>query len=267
MLDGAELRRIAPYLSPEIRSASFCADEGHANPRWVTPAYAAAARAAGVKMELNTRVQSLQSRSGGWRLELAIGVAADGARHIATVDADAVLIAAGAWSREVLMPLGVTVPLTPVGLQMLVTQRTAPLINHLVQHMGRRLSIKQVEAGNILIGGGWPTQLSPGDLGTKPTAELQELALAGSAAVACHVVPATSSLSVIRGWSGVACSAPDHLPVLGAIDSLPGIFIAAGGATFTLGPTYARLVSELISTGRTTMPIGLYRAERFARLN
>ena len=267
MLDGAELRRIAPYLSPAIRSASFCADEGHANPRWVTPAYAAAARAAGVRMELNTRVQSLQSRPGGWRLELASEVGSNGAAQFATVDAGAVLIAAGAWSREILMPLGVTLPLTPVGLQMLVTQRTAPLISHLVQHMGRRLSIKQVEAGNILIGGGWPAQLSSGDLGAKPSAELQELALAGSSAVACHVVPATSALSVIRSWSGVACAAPDHLPVLGAIDSLPGVFIAAGGATFTLGPTYARLVSELISTGSTTMPIGLYRAERFARLD
>ena len=269
MLDGAELRRIAPYLSPAIRSASFCADEGHANPRWVTPAYAAAARGAGVKMELNTRVQSVQPRSGGWRLELQRSgeVGSNGAAQIATVDADAVLIAAGAWSREILMPLGVTVPLTPVGLQMLVTQRTAPLIRHLVQHMGRRLSIKQVEAGNILIGGGWPAQLSLGDLGAKPGAELQELALAGSSAVACHVVPATAALSVIRSWSGVACAAPDHLPVLGAIDSLPGVFIAAGGATFTLGPTYARLISELISTGSTTMPIGLYRAERFARLN
>jgi glycine/D-amino acid oxidase-like deaminating enzyme len=179
------------------------------------------------------------------------------------VDAGAVLIAAGAWSREILAPLGATVPLTPVGLQMMVTQRTGPLITHLVQHMGRRLSIKQVEAGNILIGGGWPSRLSGGDLGAKPDAELQELSLAGSSAVAAHVVPAISALSVIRSWSGVACVAPDHLPVLGAIDSLPGVFIAAGGASFTLGPTYARLISELISTGSTSMPIGLYSAERF----
>ena len=130
--------------------------------------------------------------------------------------------------------------------------------------MGRRLSIKQMEAGNILIGGGWPARLSGGALGAKPDAELQELSLAGSSAVARHVVPATSALSVIRSWSGVACVAPDHLPVLGAIESLPGMFIAAGGASFTLGPTYARLISELISTGSTSMPIGLYRAERFA---
>jgi sarcosine oxidase, subunit beta len=269
LLDGAELRRIAPYLSPTIRSASFCPDEGHANPRWVAPAFAAAARAEGVRFELHARVQSLESRQGRWRLALARagGAGSNAPAGIRAVDAGAVLIAAGAWSREILAPLGVTVPLTSAGLQMLVTERTAPLISHLVQHMGRRLSIKQVEAGNVLIGGGWPARLWGSGLGAGPDAELQELALVGSAAVASHVVPATSALSVIRSWSGVACGAPDHLPVLGAIDSLPGMFIAAGGASFTLGPTYARLISELISTGSTSTPIGLYRAERFACLN
>jgi sarcosine oxidase, subunit beta len=265
LLDGKELRRLAPYLSSAIRSASYCPEEGHANPRWVAPAFAAAARAAGVRFELHTRVNSLQASDGRWRLvlERTAGGASNAHGGVTAVHAGAVLIAAGAWSREILAPLGATVPLTPVGLQMMVTQRTGPLISHLVQHMGRRLSIKQVEAGNILIGGGWPARLSGGDLGAKPDAELQELSLAGSAAVAAHVVPATSALSVIRSWSGVACVAPDHLPVLGAIESLPGIFIAAGGASFTLGPTYARLISELISTGSTSIPIGLYRAERF----
>jgi glycine/D-amino acid oxidase-like deaminating enzyme len=149
---------------------------------------------------------------------------------------------------------------------MMVTQRAPQLIGHLVQHMGRRISIKQLEAGNILIGGGWPALLrSPDELGYAADAELQEMAMIGSAAVACHTVPATSELSVIRSWSGIACVAPDHLPVLGAIDSLPGLFIAAGGASFTLGPTYARLISELISEGSASMPIGLYRAGRFAQ--
>ncbi len=256
LLDSPELHRIAPYLSEKIRSASFCADEGHANPRLIAPAYAAAARAKGVVFRLQSRVNALDRHASSWRLNLQ-------ETHIG---AEAVLIAAGAWSKELLRPLGVDVPLTAVGLQMMVTQRTAPLIGHLVQHMGRRLSIKQVDAGNILIGGGWPARLCSGvDLGDIADAQLQEMAMIGSAAVAAHTVPATSRLNVLRSWSGIACVAPDHLPVLGAVDSLPGVFIAAGGSSFTLGPTYARLISELIGTGRTSMPIGLYHAERFSQ--
>jgi sarcosine oxidase subunit beta len=147
---------------------------------------------------------------------------------------------------------------------MMVTQRTAPLIHHFVQHMGRRLSIKQVEAGNILIGGGWPAKLHAQNLGEIADAELLERALIGSAAVAAHAVPGIRALSIIRSWSGVACIAPDHLPVLGAVTSLPGIFIAAGGSSFTLGPTYARLISELISREPVSMPLRLYHPERFS---
>jgi sarcosine oxidase subunit beta len=204
-------------------------------------------------------VRTLQPSMTGWRIFSHATDAPD-----IDIQAEAVLIAAGAWSKEILKPVGFHVPLTAVGLQMMVTQRTAPLMNHLVQHMGRRLSMKQVEAGNILIGGGWPARLQDvEELGEIADAQLHERAMIGSAAVAALCVPATRQLSIIRSWSGIACIAPDHLPVLGAVDSLPGIFIAAGGSSFTLGPTYARLISELMSSGRASMPIGLYHPERF----
>jgi glycine/D-amino acid oxidase-like deaminating enzyme len=51
--------------------------------------------------------------------------------------------------------------------------------------------------------------------------------------------------------------------VLGPVSGLPGVFIAVGGSSFTLGPTYARLVSELMATGQTSMPLQLYRPDRF----
>ena len=85
------------------------------------------------------------------------------------------------------------------------------------------------------------------------------------AQVAAHAVPSIRRLSIIRSWSGIASIAPDHLPVLGPVKSLPGIFIAAGGSSFTLGPTYARLISELISSGSSSMPLKLYHPERFAQ--
>ncbi len=261
IIERANLRREAPYLSGQVRFASFCPQEGYANPRLLAPAFAASARAKGVVFRLNARVRNLEPSMTGWR------VVAQTAAEDTVIRAEAVLIAAGAWSKEILKPLGFFVPLTAVGLQMMVTQRTAPLMNHLVQHMGHRLSIKQVEAGNILIGGGWPARLHDAEeLGTIADALIQERAMIGSAAVAAHTVPATRQLSIIRSWSGIACTAPDHLPVLGAVDSLPGIFMAAGGSSFTLGPTYARLIAELISGGRASMPLGLYHPERFGHV-
>lgn len=262
MLEGAELRRIAPYLSSETRCASYCAAEGHANPRFVTPAYAAAARAHGAEIIPRSRVRELEVRSGGWRLRLEPPGPGQGGH--ASVDAELVLIAAGAWSREILAAQGVELPLVPLGLGMNVTERCAPVLPHLVQHVGRRLSVKQVAAGNVLIGGGWPAALRPIPvLGPDPEVRLQESSIIGNVAVALHVVPALAGLHLIRSWTGIACVSPDHLPVLGPVAELPGVFIAAGGSSFTLGPTYARLVSELMSSGQASMPVQLYRPDRF----
>ena len=176
------------------------------------------------------------------------------------------LVAAGAWSTEILAPYGVRVPLEPVALGMNVTERCMPVVHHLVQHVGQRLSVKQVEAGNVLIGGGWPASLpARPDLGPDPQVRPRESAMIGNAAIAIHVVPALAGLHLIRTWCGIASVSPDHLPVLGPVAALPGVFIAAGESSFTLGPTYARLVSELICLGQASMPLHLYRPSRFER--
>lgn len=266
VVEGSELKRMAPYLAPAIRYASYCPDEGHANPRFVTAAYAAAARERGATIELGLRVRALEPRGDGWRVVLErVEGAGYRASPIAAVDAHRLLIAAGAWAREILEPLGAKVPLRPVGLSMNVTERCGPLLGHLIQHVGRRLSLKQVAAGNVLIGGGWQAGLPEGtDLGPNPLVRLKEGSLLGNVAVALHTVPALGTLNLIRSWTGIASVSPDHLPVLGELESLRGVFVAAGGSSFTLGPTYARLISELMCDGATSLPIDLYRPGRFS---
>lgn len=262
MLEGAELRRTAPYLASRVRCASYCVAEGHANPRFVTPAYAAAARAHGAEIVTGSRLCALEPRSGGWRLRIERSQGSNA--NTLAVEAELVLIAAGAWSREIVAAHGIELPLEPVALGMNVTERCAPVVHHLVQHVGRRLSLKQVAAGNVLIGGGWPaTMASVSELGPDPRVRPRASSIIGNIAVALDVVPELAALSLIRSWTGIACVSPDHLPVLGPISGLPGVFIAAGGSSFTLGPTYARLVSELMAAGQASMPLQLYRPDRF----
>ncbi len=264
LVEGEELSRVAPYLAERVRCASYCTAEGHANPRLVTPAFAAAARHLGGEIMTGARVGGLEGRPEGWRIHIEWLRQQSGTAAASSLDAEAVLVAAGAWSPEILAPYGVRVPLLPVALSMNVTERCAPVVHHLVQHVGRRLSVKQVEAGNVLIGGGWPASLSGSEtLGPNPEVWLREDSMIGNAAMAIHVVPVLDRLNLIRTWSGIASVSADHLPVLGAIASMPGVFIAAGESSFTLGPTYARLVSELICLGQASMPIGLYRPDRF----
>jgi sarcosine oxidase subunit beta len=102
LVEGEELRRLAPYLAERVRCASYCAAEGHANPRLITPAYAAAARHLGGEIMTGARVGALEGRPEGWRIHFAWMRRQSGTAAASTLDAEAVLVAAGAWSAEIL---------------------------------------------------------------------------------------------------------------------------------------------------------------------
>lgn len=260
ILTGDEARALAPYLSPTVRAAAYCPLEGHANPRLVGLAFARAAAAKGADVRTGAPVVRLARAADGWLVGLRDG---------STVSAAAVLIAAGIWSARLAAMVDVRLPVIPIALSMLVTATTAPFMPHLVQHVGRRLSMKQAHAGNVLVGGGWPSKLVQRDgvvdLDARP--ELRYESLAGNARAAALAVPEVAALSVIRCWSGVAAVTSDQIPILGDVRRRPGLYVAAGGAGFTLGPTFAELMSELILTGTPSLPIDAYSAHRFGHLS
>ena len=259
LLGGDEVRAIAPYVAPTVRAAGYCRTEGHANPRLAGPAYARAALRHGAVVRTGARVVALERRARRWSVGLAGGE---------RLDVDAVLVAAGIWTAEVAAMADVRLPVVPVALSMLATEPVGPLVPHLVQHVGRRLSLKQAHDGNVLIGGGWAARLVQRsgvvDLDARP--ELRFDSLAGNAWTAAHVVPAVGRLAVVRAWSGVAPVTADQLPLLGAIPRRPGLFVAAGGPGFTLGPVLSRLVAETILSGGPSLPLDDYRPERYAHL-
>jgi len=243
LLDGDAARHIAPYLAGSVAAAGFLREEGHADPRAVTPAFLRSASLQGAELRTATRVTDIQAVRPGFDVELRHDERAQ------TVRAGRVLIAAGAWSPRVATLANIHLPIFPVALQMNATERVRPLVPHLVQHVGRRLSMKQSHAGNILIGGGWPAKLRRGadggfDPGLRP--EPIEASRVGNLQVATMVVPAVAEMNLLRCWTGVTAITADQLPVVGEIPRLPGLFVAAGGSAFTLGPSFARLIARQI---------------------
>ena len=59
-------------------------------------------------------------------------------------------------------------------------------------------------------------------------------------------------MKVAESWGGVIDVTPDAVPVISAVDTLPGFFIATGftGHGFGIGPGAGRLMAELV-TGET----------------
>lgn len=259
LLDGEEARAIAPYLSPGILAAGYSQDEGHADARAVTVAFADAARRAGAYLYPRNPVLSARKRDSGFEVRLKDG----------TVTADRVLIACGAWTAQVCAMLNLHMPLFPVALLMNVTERIPAAMAHLVQHVGRRLSMKQAHAGNILIGGGWPSRLALGaggtfDLSVKP--QLIESSIAGNLHAAIGTAPFVERLSLIRSWTGVTAISADQLPIVGEVPRMPGCWVAGGGSAFTLGPTFARLIAAAMA-GNRAPELDIVSPARFEHLN
>ncbi len=259
MIDGHEARQIAPYLSEAICAAGYSPDEGHADARLVTHAIAIAADKTGALLRPRCRVQSIRRVC----REYVVRTAAE------QFAASQILIACGAWTAHVAAMLNLHVPLFPVGLLMNATERVAQVVPHLVQHVGRRLSMKQTHSGNLLIGGGWPSRMALDAEGRftlyRPPAVI-EASLRGNLRVAIDVAPMVATINLVRSWTGITAISADQLPIVGEIPAMPGCWVAGGGSAFTLGPTFARLIAQSMS-GTKCEELEIVAPSRFAHLN
>ena len=153
-----------------------------------------------------------------------------------------VVLAAGAGTGALLAPLGPKVPTVAEPLHMNVTEATAPLIGHLVQHAERMITLKQLSAGQVVIGGGWPARLH----GPRQHPTVESASLIGNLRLASHIVPRLSRLRLIRSWAGVNTTV-DGRCVLGEVPGWPGLFTAVpGDAGYTLGPLVGRLAAGAV---------------------
>ena len=57
--------------------------------------------------------------------------------------------------------------------------------------------------------------------------------------------------------------APDGLPIYDAVPEVPGFFVAVGHSGVTLAPITGQVFLDLVTKGRTDLPIAPYGLSRF----
>jgi glycine/D-amino acid oxidase-like deaminating enzyme len=244
IFEGDELRAFAPYLAADLTGASFCPQEGHADPALAAPLFALRAVEAGASIRTHAEVTAVEVDRDGGAQRFAVTTAAGPIR------AHRIVNAAGAWANEIAGLAGLELPLRSEGLHLNVTEPREHVLEPMVQHIGRRLTLKQTENDTFIIGGGWPARPAPRPQ-RYPT--LWE-SMAGNVAVAMRVMPLLADVRIVRTWSGVMAFTDDLAPVVGESRRLPGYHTLVATTGFTMSPLMARLLAESMATGANTIP-------------
>lgn len=252
LVEGVALRELAPGLSEHVIAGRYTANDGHANPTLTTHAFANAAKRSGADIREGVEVTRLLKDG-----DRIIGVETKSDRILA----DHLILATGAWTRDLVLPLGVDLPLQVHGLQMILTKPMPANLLQVVGAWGRKLSLKQLREGNYLIGGGWP-----GDTDMVSGQGIPRQAnVTASFHTAASIVPAVGESAIERSWVGVEAVCVDEVPIIGAVPGYDGITVAAGfsGHGFALSPITGQLVSELVLDGTPSISLDAFAADRF----
>jgi sarcosine oxidase subunit beta len=236
LVDAAAARGLAPGVAPACRGGVHCAIDGQADAMATVRAFATAARRLGASIDEGAGARGLAVERGR-----VVAVERDDGRCLAC---DAAIVAAGAWTAALLAPLGVRLPIETRPLQMLLTEPAPAGLAPVLGAFDHKLSLKQLDEGAYLIGGGWPARVIDHAANRY---ELLEESVQASLETARVVYPPLAGRALARGWAGLEAFTPDDLPMIGPIPGIEGLVIAAGfsGHGFALSPMIGDVLARL----------------------
>ncbi len=237
---------LEPALTPDLQGSIRYVDEAHVHNGRLTVALAEAAQCVGV--ELHSGEPALALIRQGERV-VGVRTPTEG------VYAETVIVANGAWSSELLRPLGLMLPVKPMRGQMLAVRTVPRAVGQVIY--GRHMYIVPRPDGETLVGA------TVEDVGFRKEVTLEgleELVQAGR-----RIAPSLMGLPVMRTWAGLRPGSPDGLPLLGPVEGMPGLLLAVGHHRngILLGPMTGVLVKQWLVDHVSSPHLDLLRPERF----
>lgn len=155
-----------------------------------------------------------------------------------TIHADVVVIAAGAWSAQVLESLNIRIDVTPVRGQMLLYRASPGLIRRILLASGHYVIPRRdgrVLAGSTVELAGFDKNITSG-----ARSELRQAAES--------LVPELARCEIERQWSGLRPGSATEIPYIGPVPDIRGLFLNAGHFRngLLLAPASASLMADLI---------------------
>lgn len=238
VLVGDEMHKAAPLFNRDLSGVAFCPREGHANPLIVGPIYAYRAHQMGAQFRTYCTVNTVERVEGNSAKKFKVRTSKG------DIYCNRIVNAAGAWTHELAKQLGFNLKMGLSGLHVNVTEPYEYVLPAMVQHIGRRLTLKQTTNNTFIIGGGWPSK--PENYPKRYSNYWSSTA--GNLAVAQQVLPLLKDIKLVRVWSGVWAYTTDFKPILGESKRVPGYHVAMVPTGFTLGPMVSRMLAEYMTS-------------------
>jgi glycine oxidase len=226
----AEVQRAVPALAPGFVRALHMADVANVrNPRLIKALRAALLQMPNVTLHEHCavtgfiregeRITGVQTRQGDMR-------------------ADQVVLAAGAWSGELMKMLGLELPVEPVKGQMILYKCAADFLPSIVLAKGRYAIPRR--DGHVLVG----STLEHAGFDKTPT----EDALESLKASAVELLPALANAEVVGHWAGLRPGSPEGIPFIGPVLGHEGLWLNCGHYRngLVLAPASCQLLADLM---------------------
>jgi sarcosine oxidase subunit beta len=248
LISPSDAASLAPGLETDgIVAATFCGRDGICDPNGVTMGFAQSARAAGVEILRETEVIGLKLDRGT--------IAAVETNH-GVISTRTVVNAAGPYSRGIGEMIGIDIPIAPYRRHIFIT---GPIANRSPEMEPHR----RVPQNHIMVidfetsfyfhreGAGVLYGMSDSDEQPGYDLTVNWEFLETVTPVATRRLPALAETSIAHAWAGLYEVTPDAMPIIAAVESVPGFYVIGGfsGHGFQHCPAAGRILADMIAAG------------------
>jgi D-amino-acid dehydrogenase len=233
VVSGDEARELDAAVSDAVIGGVHAPSERYVRPESVSNGLAAWLRANGAKIEEDTAVNDVEE-----------------------LDADAVVIAAGAWSGELLGES--RFPMEAAKGYSITAKSSGTLPSHALYLSEGKVGTSTYDGGLLRIAGIFDLTGIDETLRRKRI----DAIVRSSAAFLKDWEPEEIELE----WAGLRPYPSDGLPVIGAVPGRDGLYVATGHGRMgiTLGPITGKLIAQVVLEGASPRELEPFRIERFS---
>lgn len=273
MLDAQEIFDMEPYLARDLIGGFWSEPDCSMNPYKLCFAYVDAAVRMGMDILTHHEVKDILMENGK-----VAGVVTD----CGTYKTEKVVNCGGVWAPALGNMVGIDIPIKPRKGIVMISERSFPICNQKIQEFGYMMSkfedieftrnvservernnvamvIEPTEADNFLLGGNREFR------GYNIDSEIEVMQAVAERGI--RFFPIMKEMNCIRTYSGLRPWVVDHLPIVSAVDTVPGYYIAAGheGDGISMSAITGKLMSQLMTNEEPDFNIDRLKFSRFQK--